>query len=200
MLASCALARAQQATPSHNVAPPSKRYCQPAGRFCFQYPAAWSVLGEIFDGNGVVVAPPQKKPRELWDSITVAGMDAPGSADDHLLGLDEVVDRAAVAMRDAGEEYQTLQRQHRLVDSLPAQMLKARYREKGTEHDWIEEIVFIQGLENEIYSVSLKCAPQNLAGLQPALSQILRTWKPAETRSEESQGNAARPQPPASPR
>ena len=40
--------------------------------FCFKYPAAWSVLGEVFDGNGVVVAPPQKQEREFWDEVTVA--------------------------------------------------------------------------------------------------------------------------------
>src|SRR5664280_3364330 len=35
---------------------PRKRYCQPDGGFCFKYPSSWSVLGEVFDGNGVVLS------------------------------------------------------------------------------------------------------------------------------------------------
>ena len=55
-------------------------------------------------------------------------------------------------------------------------MLKATYREKATDRTWIEELVFIQGPENEIYSVALKCAPQNLARLEPVFSGVLASW------------------------
>ena len=51
---------------------PWKKYCHGEGGFCFKYPAAWNVLGEIFEGNGVVVAPPQKQEREYWDEVTAA--------------------------------------------------------------------------------------------------------------------------------
>ena len=61
-------------------------------------------------------------------------------------------------MREAGQNFQTLQRQQRTVDAKPAEMLKAQYREKATGRDWIEELVFIEGPDNEIYSVALKCA------------------------------------------
>ena len=49
-----------------------KRYCQPAGGFCFKYPSSWLMVGEIFAGHGVVVAPQQTQDRELWNAITVA--------------------------------------------------------------------------------------------------------------------------------
>ncbi len=39
---------------------PKKHYCQRDGGFCFKYPSSWTMLGEVFDGNGVVIAPPQK--------------------------------------------------------------------------------------------------------------------------------------------
>src|SRR3974390_2682334 len=51
---------------------PWKSYCHPTHEFCFKYPATWSMLGEVFNGNGVVVAPAQKQARELWDEVTVA--------------------------------------------------------------------------------------------------------------------------------
>ena len=52
-------------------------------------------------------------------------------------------------MRDAGQNFQTLQRQSRTVDGKPAQLLKAQYREKKSDLDWIEELIFIEGPDNK---------------------------------------------------
>ena len=60
---------AQTAAPAHKTAS-AKTYCQPGGGFCFRYPATWMMLGEVFAGNGVVVAPQQKEDRSLWDEVT----------------------------------------------------------------------------------------------------------------------------------
>src|SRR5215469_7389849 len=61
----------QTAVPAHKPVT-NKRYCQPEIGFCFRYPSVWMNLGEVFGGNGVVVAPEQKQDRALWDEITVA--------------------------------------------------------------------------------------------------------------------------------
>jgi hypothetical protein len=151
---------------------PAKRYCQTGGGFCFRYPGSWTMLGDIFGGNGVVVAPPQKQERALWDTITVAQVPTPDDAPAPTLSA--VIDRAAAAMRDAGQNFQTLERQNRTVDHLPAETLKARYRE-NTGREWIEELTFIAGPDDEIYSVALKCAPENLPRLEPALRSMLQT-------------------------
>jgi hypothetical protein len=166
---------AQAAKPAHPTAA-AKRYCQPEDGFCFRYPASWKILGEIYDGKGVVVAPVQKEDQSFWDNITVAMVAPPTEGDDEGIGLNGVIEQAAEGMRDAGQNFQTLQRQQRTVDAKPAEMLKAQYRDKTTGRDWIEELVFIQGPENEIYSVALKVAPQNTAKLEPAFAEILRTW------------------------
>jgi hypothetical protein len=172
---------------------PWKRYCQPDNGFCFKYPDSWTMLGEVFGGNGVVVAPQQKEERTLWDEITLA-MIAPAPEDGkEPATLDGIVDQAAVGMRDAGENFVTLQRQQRRVDDKPAEMLKAEYHEKATGRDWLEEVVFIEGADGEIYSVALKCAPQNLARREPVLDSVLRSWtlpEPEPSPSEE----AAQPQ------
>ncbi len=165
---------AQAAKPAH-PATPWKRYCQPDGGFCFKYPASWKMLGEIYDGKGVVVAPVQKEDQSFWDNITVA-MVAPPADSDQALGLNGVIEQAAAGMREAGVNFQTLQRQERTVEAKPAEMLKARYRDKATGRDWIEELVFIEGPDNEIYSVALKVAPQNVTRLEPVQAEILRTW------------------------
>src|SRR3974390_3731709 len=60
---------------AHNPAAkavPWKSYCHPTHEFCFKYPATWKMLGEVFDANGVVIAPTQKQAPELWDEVTVA--------------------------------------------------------------------------------------------------------------------------------
>src|SRR5271157_2370091 len=72
LLSLAAAVAAQTATKPANKALPWKSYCQPEPGFCFKYPAGWSLLGEVLDGNGVVVAPPQKEDRALWDAITIA--------------------------------------------------------------------------------------------------------------------------------
>src|SRR5579875_1869703 len=137
---------------------PWKRYCQPSAGFCFRYPASWTMLGEVFAGNGVLVAP------------------AP-EGDDESPGLNGIIEQAAADMRQTGQNFVTLQRQERIVDHQPAQMLKAQYRQESNGREWIEEVVFIEGPQNEIYSVALKCAPRNLPRLEPVLAEVLRSWK-----------------------
>ena len=171
---------------------PRKRYCQPDGGFCFKYPGSWTMLGEVYDGNGVVVAPPQKLDKALWDEITVALIVPPSEGDEEPVSLDVIIEQASKSMREGGQAFETLQRQQRTVDHKPAQMLKVRYREKATDRDWVEEMVFIQGPDREIYSVALKCAPENLARLEPVFAGVLESWvlpepgPPAGTEDEDT--------------
>ena len=155
---------------------PRKRYCQPDGGFCFKYPGSWTMLGEVYDGDGVVVAPPQKLDKALWDEITVALITPLSEGDEEPVSLDVMIEQASKSMREGGHAFETLQRQQRTVDHNPAQMLKVRYHEKATDRDWVEEMVFIQGPDREIYSVALKCAPENLARLEPVLAGVLDSW------------------------
>ncbi len=176
VLGLASVAASQTAAPAHKPAVPWKRYCQPNAGFCFKYPSSWTMLGDVFDGNGVVVAPPQKEDRALWYEITLAMVAPSPEGDEEGPGLNGIIEQAMAAMREAGQNFVTLQRQERTVDHQPAQMLKARYREKATGHDWVEEMIFIQGQENEIYSVALKSAPQDLARLEPVLKGVLDSW------------------------
>jgi hypothetical protein len=171
----CGFVFAQTTKPAHPAAS-WKRYCQPDGGFCFKYPGSWKMLGEIYDGKGVVVAPVQKEDQSFWDNITVAMVAPPTEGDDEGIGLKGVIEQATAGMREAGVNFQTLQRQDRTVDAKPAAMLKAQYRDKATGRDWIEELVFIEGPDNEIYSVALKSAPDHAFRLELTLAEVLRTW------------------------
>jgi len=139
------------------------------------------MLGEIFEGNGVVVAPSQTGERVLWDAVTVALVVPPPGGDEEPLGLHGVIEQATSGLRENGQDFETLQRQERTVDHKPSEMLKVRYHEKSNARDWIEEMYFIEGPENEIYSVALKCSPQNLARLEPLLDRVLASWTLPET-------------------
>jgi len=191
------VAAAQASAPAHKPAVPWKRYCQPNAGFCFKYPSNWTMLGEVFDGNGVVVAPPQKEDRALWFEITLAMVAPSPEGDEEGPGLNGIIEQAMAAMREAGQNFVTLQRQERAVDHQPAQMLKAKYREKATGHDWVEEMIFIQGPENEIYSVALKCAPQDLARLEPVLKGVLDSWTLPQPGSPAGDSDESAPTPTA---
>jgi hypothetical protein len=175
------LVSAQTTAPPHRSIP-SKRYCHANVGFCFRYPGSWSVLGDVFNGNGVVIAPQQKGERAQWDAITVA-LVAPAGENGDGPSLNKVIEMTTADMREAGQSFQTLQRKDLTVAHDPAQMLKAQYRDNTTGRDWVEELIFIQGQENEIYSVSLKCAPQNLMRLEPALKELLASWSTPEATS-----------------
>lgn len=134
------------------------------------------MLGDIFGGHGVVIAPTQRQDRALWDEITVALVAPAPEGDEEGLGLDGVIQQATSGLRESGQTFQTLQRQQRTVDNKPAQMLKVQYQDKSNGHTWIEELVFIEGPDNEIYSVALKCTSENLARREPVLSGVLASW------------------------
>jgi hypothetical protein len=162
-----------------------KTYCQPDQGFCFKYPGTWTMLGEILGGNGVTVAPPQKQERALWDDVTVALIIPPPEGDEEPVSIDQAIDKAIASARESGQNFETLQRQQRTVDDKPAQLVKVHYFEKSSGHEWVEELVFIAGLDGEVYSVGLKAAPASLPRVEPLFSRIVASWKLPEAEPEE---------------
>ncbi len=164
------------------------------------------MLGEVYDGDGVVVAPSQKLDKLLWDEITVALITPLSEGDEEPPSMDVMIEQASKAMSEGGQGFETLQRQQRTVDNKPAQMLKVRYHEKATDRDWVEEMVFIQGPDQEIYSVALKCSPENLSRLEPVLAGVLESWvlpepePPAGAEEEDTPKHATPPAKPVPPR
>jgi len=156
---------------------PWNAYCHPRYRFCFRYPAGWTMLGEVFAGQGVVVAPPQKQDRELWDEVTVALAIRPPEGGADPVTIEEAIALASASVRKSGQGFETLQRQQRTVDDKPAELMKWHYVEEANGRDWIEELVFIEGPQAEIYSVALTCAPAALARLEPLFLRIVESWK-----------------------
>lgn len=166
-------------------------YCHPADGFCFQYPATWTVMGEVFEGNGVVVAPTQAPPHENWDAVTVARVIAAPENNAEPVTIEEAITQATSGARKSGQAFETLHRQQRTVDRQPAESLKLRYTEHDTGNTWVEELVFIQGPESQIYSVALKCRPESLSTMEPLFARIVDSWK--APRSESLSGEPSQP-------
>ena len=172
------LSLASFAQTTRKTSPPTqtKHFCQPEGGFCFSYPASWSVLGEAF-GNDVVIAPPQTGERSLWNVVTVVAIHEPVNPSQGTVSIDQIIETALDNMRAAGHIPATLERQERIVAGLPGQMLRLRYHDDATGRDWVEQLVFAEGPEQEVYSASLKAQPADFEDLQPAFENILRSWK-----------------------
>lgn len=172
----CMMASAQTAGEPAPKPLSSKKYCHGEDGFCFKYPASWNMLGEIFDGNGVVVAPSQTQGREYWDEVTAALVIPPPQSAGEAVTIDQLVERAVSGVRESGQSFETLERQRRRVDGKPAQMVKLHYVEKASGREWIEELVFVEGPDAEIYSVALKCAPSSLPRMEPMFSRVVDSW------------------------
>lgn len=167
---------AQSSTKPHSSpSTPTKRFCQIGGGFCFSYPASWSELGEAF-GNGVVIAPRQPTDQSLWNVVTAATVAPPPDEGQSGTSIDDVIGKALSNMQATGHNPATLQRQERMTAGLPSQAIKVRYRDNETGRDWVEQLVFIEGPDQEIYSLSLKAQPADVAKLEPAFDSILRSW------------------------
>ena len=87
--------------------------------------------------------------------------------------FDELIGVVLESMRP-GVHPQTLERKQMTLDGLPAQFLKLKYVEDG--RPWIEEIVLIDG-EDVVYSMALRCTPDELPSFEPIFREIVGTWK-----------------------
>ena len=176
LLLAAALA-AQTASKPPNKAAALKSYCHPDLGYCFKYPSTWEVLGQVFEGNGVVVAPTQKGDHELWDEVTVTLIVPAPQGNEEPVSIGEAIERAVSSVRKTGQNFETLERRQRAVDGQPAEMVKLHYVEQGTGREWTEELVFIEGPQSEIYSVALKTSPLTLARMEPQFTRIVDSWK-----------------------
>ncbi len=174
---SCLSVGAQTAHKPAAKTVPWKSYCHAEGGFCFKYPAAWTMLGEIFGGAGVVVAPPQQQARELWDEVTVAQVIPPPQGSEQPMTIGAAIAQAVSGVSKTGQPFETQERKQLTVGGNPAELVKLQYKEQDNGREWIEELAFIEGPDSAIYSVALKTAPATLSSMEPLFRRIMASWK-----------------------
>jgi hypothetical protein len=156
-----------------------KTYCSEEAEYCVSYPPNWDVVGDVMEGNGVVMAPPQEgKDKSLWDEITASVTDLPEpEKGKERPSFDDIL---SVALKGLpGTNVQTLQRTELELHGRDAELVKVSYDDKETGKPWIEEIVFIDD-ELAIYSIALRATPDDAPGLEDTFRKIVASWRPSE--------------------
>ncbi len=158
-----------------------KTYCSEEAAYCIAYPPDWDVVGDVFEGTGIVIAPPQPaKDKAMWDAITASVSDLPTPENDtgkEPPSFDEVISVALSHL--PGKQVQTLQRSSMTIHNRDAELVKVQYLDPGNDKAWVEEIVFIDDQE-AIYSIALRAVPEDVDGLEAAFKKVVASWRPIE--------------------
>jgi hypothetical protein len=156
-----------------------KTYCSEEAEYCVSYPPNWDVVGDVMEGNGIVMAPPQEgKDKSLWDEITASVTDLPDpEKGKERPSFDDIL---SVALKGLpGTNVQTLQRTEMELHGRDAELVRVSYDDKETGKPWIEEIVFIDD-ELAIYSIALRATPDDAQGLEDTFRKVVASWRPSE--------------------
>lgn len=156
-----------------------KTYCSEEGAYCISYPPDWSVVGDVFEGNGVVMAPPQeRRPKSEWSQVTSSVSFLPETqGDQEAPTFDEIL---SAALKDLpGKNVQTVQRTELTLVKRPAQLVRVKYEDAETGKPWVEDIVFIDD-GDAIYSTALRAMPEDLEKWESTFRTIVATWRPIE--------------------
>lgn len=153
-------------------------YCNQDLGFCFNYPLTWKQLGEVYDGNGVVFAPPQSGDQAQWAQVTVAAMPIPTQAGKNPPTVEDLVTSLLGKMAEQVANMQTVRRSEEMLAHRPAQLLQVRYDENAQR--WGETIVALDGGNDIFYTVVFKAKVDDEAKYQKQVEGILRTFRLAQ--------------------
>ena len=197
--------------------------CVEAVGLCVSIPATWQRLGNIFDDLGFVVAEPHPGvDSAAWPQISVAAIDVPAQkADGSGPSLDALVDivltpdgsfttaetqqRARLLLNGANAEVLRVKLHNGAKDSLqdasPDAALNANQsaNQSANQADTIEEVALIEGDEGLVYSIALRCAPEEVTRLEPVFQKAIHSWRFKPPAAAPSVPAKPAPAPPAKP-
>jgi hypothetical protein len=157
---------------------PGRAECVLAVGLCVNVPASWQRLGNVFDDLGFVVAEPHPGVDSAsWPQLTVAAIGPLATEDDgEPPSLDTVVD-LVLTPGDTFTSAETLQRSRLLLNGADAEIVRVQFYEKSGEAGPIEDVALIQGSDGVVYSIALRCAPEDFARLEPVFQQTAQSWR-----------------------
>jgi hypothetical protein len=189
LCASLAAAQVHPGTP-----PPAAKARKPAAfrsecvasvGLCVNLPSSWQRLGEVFNDQGFVAAELHAgADPETWPQLTVASFQPPAQQDSDAApstaspaaSLDALVD-LMLTPTGALASAETLQRSRLLLNGSPAQTVRVQFHDESGHASAVEEVALIQGEEGLVYSIALRCAPQEFDRLDPVFQQSLQSWR-----------------------
>ena len=168
--------------------PATRKECVEAAGLCVTVPANWQRLGDIFDDLGFVVAEPHPgQDASLWPQINVAAIDVPPeeTTATGAPSLDAVV-RVLLTPDGTFSSAETQQRTRLLLNGAEAQVLKVLLRDDEGKTSQEQVALIDGGDEGFVYTIALRCAPSDMARLEPVFQRILESWrvKPAAVESD----------------
>lgn len=143
LLCTAALA---QTTPQKPTQPATTRAeCSKQAEFCVTVPTAWKRLGDIFDGDGFVVAEPKANaPQEQWNLLTAGARDIPEpQAGKDPMSLDEFISDSLM-MLSQHAQINTMERRRLDISGHAAQVLRVSYDDPDGK-SVVELLGFIDG-------------------------------------------------------
>lgn len=183
-LGTVSLGTAAQATPGA-PRPPARKAALAAGRsecvrsvgLCVTVPAAWQRLGDVFDDLGFVVAEAHPgSDAAAWPQLTVAAIDVPPQNNGDAPSLDSLVE---IVLTPDGSftSAETLQRSRLVLNGSSAEIVRVRLQDEATATETIEAVALIEGDDGLVYSMALRCAPQDFTRLEAVFQKVIHSWR-----------------------
>lgn len=153
----------------------AKPYCNHDLGYCFDYPASWKLLGEVYDGRGVTVSPPQAGDESQWAQVTVAAIEIPTQEGKNPPSVEDLVTTLIGKMAEQATNMETVRRSQETLAHHPAQLLQVRYDEDGKR--WGETIVAMDGNNGRFYTVVYKALAGTEAKYQTQIEGMLKSFR-----------------------
>jgi hypothetical protein len=170
----------------------SRSECALSVGLCVTVPASWQRLGDVFDNLGFVVAEPHSGTEPAtWPQLTVAALDVPppkakhGAAAAVPPSLDALID-LVLTPDGSFTSAETLQRTHLILNGGDAEIVRVRLHDDSNKPEAIEAIALIEGEDGLVYSIALRCAPEDFARLEPVFQKAAHSWRIKQAPTEQS--------------
>jgi hypothetical protein len=150
-------------------------HCEPELGFCFDDPPAWKKLGEVYDGHGVSVAPPQQGEPSQWAQVTVATIAVPTQEGKNPPTVEDLVTSLVGKMAEQSANMETVRRSETTLAQRPAQLLQVHYDENGDR--WGETIVALDGGTGNFYVIAYKARASQEAKYKTEVEGILKSFR-----------------------
>jgi PsbP len=161
--------------PSTPVRPHTSYYCNQDLGYCFDFPASWKMLGEVYEGHGASVAPVQPGDESQWAQVTVAAIEVPTEEGKNPPTVEDLVTTLVGKMAEQTTNMETVRRSEETLARHPAQLLQVHYDENGKR--WGETIVAMDGGDGTFYTVVYKALAGDEAKYQVQVQNILKSFR-----------------------
>jgi hypothetical protein len=166
-----------QAAASSSVAA-GRTECVLSVGLCVSVPASWERLGNVFQDFGFVAAEPHPGvDSATWPQLTVAAMTPPAPGNGGAApSLDSLFDLVLTPDADF-PSIETQQRTRLLLNGASAEIVRVQLYDEAGHAGPIEDVALIEGDEGRVYSIALRCDPQDFARLEPVFQQTAQSWR-----------------------